>query len=81
MLNQLVSNIRRGQRSNFLSIPTDTPARDERLGWTGDINVFAAARLADTRAFLTKWMTDVRDSQKGNGNIPAVARAAAELFR
>ena len=74
MLNQLVSNIRWGQRGNFLSIPTDTPARDERLGWTGDINVFAptAARFADTRAFLTKWMDDVRDSQKGNGNIPAI---------
>jgi len=74
LLNQLVSNIRWGQRGNFLSIPTDTPARDERLGWTGDINVFApaAARYKDTRAFLTKWMTDVRDAQKGSGNIPAV---------
>lgn len=74
LLNKLVSNIRWGQRGNFLSIPTDTPARDERLGWTGDINVFApaAARYKDTRAFLTKWMTDVRDTQKGSGNIPAV---------
>jgi alpha-L-rhamnosidase len=74
LLNQLVSNIRWGQRSNFLSIPTDTPARDERLGWTGDINVFApaAARYKDTRAFLSKWMTDVRGAQKTNGNIPAV---------
>lgn len=74
MLNKLVSNIRWGQRSNFLSIPTDTPARDERLGWTGDINVFApaACRLMDCRAFLSKWMTDVRDAQKENGNIPAV---------
>ena len=74
MLNQLVSNIRWGQRANFLSIPTDTPARDERLGWTGDINVFApaAARFADTRAFLSKWMTDVRDAQKPDGNLPAV---------
>jgi alpha-L-rhamnosidase len=74
LLNKLVSNIRWGQRGNFLSIPTDTPARDERLGWTGDINVFApaAARYKDTRAFLTKWMTDVRDAQKGDGNIPAV---------
>jgi alpha-L-rhamnosidase len=74
MLNKLVSNIRWGQRGNFLSIPTDTPARDERLGWTGDINVFApaAARYQDTRAFLTKWMTDVRDAQKVSGNIPAV---------
>jgi alpha-L-rhamnosidase len=74
MLNQLVSNTRWGQRSNFLSIPTDTPARDERLGWTGDISVFApaAARYKDTRAFLMKWMADVRDAQKANGNIPAV---------
>lgn len=74
LLNQLVSNIRWGQQGNFLSIPTDTPARDERLGWTGDINVFAptAARFKDTRAFLSKWMADVRDAQKLNGNIPAV---------
>ncbi|MEO7099391.1 MAG: family 78 glycoside hydrolase catalytic domain [Luteolibacter sp.] len=74
MLNKLVSNIRWGQKSNFLSIPTDTPARDERLGWTGDINVFApaAARFQDTRAFLSKWMNDVRDAQKPNGNLPAV---------
>ncbi len=74
MLNQLVSNIRWGQRGNFLSIPTDTPARDERLGWTGDINVFSptAARLGDTRAFLSKWMNDVRDVQRADGNLPAV---------
>ena len=74
MLDQLVRNIRWGQRGNFLSVPTDTPARDERLGWTGDINVFAptAGRLQDTRAFLGKWMTDVRDSQRPDGNPPAV---------
>jgi alpha-L-rhamnosidase len=82
MLNQLMSNIRWGQRSNFLSIPTDTPARDERLGWTGDINVFspAAARNADTRAFLTKWMADMRDTQKANGNIPAVVPQPGTAF-
>lgn len=82
MLNQLVSNIRWGQRGNFLSIPTDTPARDERLGWTGDINVFAptAARYGDTRAFLSKWMNDVRDAQKGNGNIPAVVPQPQNQF-
>jgi alpha-L-rhamnosidase len=74
MLDQLVRNIRRGQRGNFLSIPTDTPARDERLGWTGDIAVFAptASRFQDTRAFLMKWMDDVRDAQRPDGNIPAV---------
>lgn len=74
MLDQLVRNIRWGQRGNFLSIPTDTPARDERLGWTGDINVFAptANRLQDTRAFLSKWMDDMRDAQRADGNIPAI---------
>jgi alpha-L-rhamnosidase len=74
MLNQLVSNIRWGQRGNFLSIPTDTPARDERLGWTGDISLFSstACRYRDTRAFLSKWMDDMRDAQKPDGNIPAV---------
>ncbi|RYX82907.1 rhamnosidase [bacterium] len=74
MLNQLVRNIRWGQRGNFVSIPTDTPARDERLGWTGDISIFAptASYYQDTRAFLSKWMDDVRDAQRDNGNIPAV---------
>ncbi|HEY8962770.1 MAG TPA: family 78 glycoside hydrolase catalytic domain [Luteolibacter sp.] len=82
LLNQLVSNIRWGLRGNFLSIPTDTPARDERLGWTGDISVFApaAARYKDTRAFLAKWMTDVRDSQKASANIPAVVPQPLNQF-
>ncbi|MFJ4408491.1 family 78 glycoside hydrolase catalytic domain [Streptomyces sp. NPDC088910] len=75
MLNQLQSNISWGQRGNFLSIPTDTPARDERLGWTGDINVFAptASYLRDTRAFLNKWTTDLRDSAYSDGNYPGIA--------
>jgi alpha-L-rhamnosidase len=74
MLSQLVSNISWSQRGNFLSIPTDTPARDERLGWTGDISLFAptANYLVDTRAFLSHWMADVRNSQFSNGNLPAV---------
>lgn len=75
MLNQLHSNITWGQRGNFLSIPTDTPARDERLGWTGDINVFAdtAAFNMDALTFLTKWLTDLRDAQHDNGSLPDVA--------
>lgn len=75
MLNQLQSNISWGQRGNFLSIPTDTPARDERLGWSGDINVFAptASYLRDTRSFLQKWMLDLRDSAYPNGNLPGIA--------
>jgi hypothetical protein len=75
MLNQLVSNISWGQRGNFLSIPTDTPARDERLGWLGDINVFSptAAYLRDTRAFMEKFSADLRDSQQPSGALPGVA--------
>ncbi|WP_428312897.1 family 78 glycoside hydrolase catalytic domain [Hydrocarboniphaga sp.] len=82
MLDQLVRNIRWGQRGNFLSIPTDTPARDERLGWTGDINVFAptASRLQDTRAFLSKWMDDLRDAQRTDGNIPAIVPFPGRQF-
>lgn len=82
VLDQLVSNIRWGARGNFLSIPTDTPARDERLGWTGDINVFAptAARLFDMRAFLSKWMDDVADTQRPDGNIPAVVPFTGHNF-
>ncbi|MFF5314750.1 family 78 glycoside hydrolase catalytic domain [Streptomyces massasporeus] len=74
MLDQLVSNISWSQRGNFLSIPTDTPARDERLGWTGDISLFAptANYLVDTRAFLSHWMADVRNSQHADGDLPAV---------
>ncbi len=82
MLDQLVRNIRWGQRGNFLSIPTDTPARDERLGWTGDIAVFAptASRFQDTRAFLAKWMDDLRDAQRADGNIPAIVPQPRDYF-
>ncbi|MFJ6569409.1 alpha-L-rhamnosidase [Streptomyces sp. NPDC091292] len=75
MLNQLHGNITWGQRGNFLSIPTDTPARDERLGWTGDINVFAptAAYTMESARFLTKWLQDLRDAQASDGGITDVA--------
>ncbi|WP_245850806.1 family 78 glycoside hydrolase catalytic domain [Paenibacillus herberti] len=76
MLNQLQSNITWGQRGNFLEVPTDTPARDERLGWTGDINVFigAAAYNMDVAKFIgSKWMRDMRDGQSAAGGFPDVA--------
>jgi len=75
LVNQLQSNIVWGQRGNFLSIPTDTPARDERLGWTGDINVFAetATFNMDSLSFLTKWLADLRDAQSANGAYPDIA--------
>ncbi|NLU73643.1 family 78 glycoside hydrolase catalytic domain [Streptomyces sp. HNM0575] len=75
MLNKLHGNITRGQRGNFLSVPTDTPARDERLGWSGDINVFAptAAYTMESARFLTKWLQDLRDGQDEDGAYPDVA--------
>ncbi|MFF3612054.1 alpha-L-rhamnosidase [Streptomyces sp. NPDC002580] len=75
MLNQLHSNITWGQRGNFLSVPTDTPARDERLGWTGDINVFAptAAYTMESARFLAKWLVDLRDGQTPEGAFTDVA--------
>lgn len=74
-VNQLYSNIRWSQRDNFLSVPTDCPQRDERLGWTGDIQVFARAATyhADTRAFLRKWLGDLRQSQREDGAYPDIA--------
>jgi hypothetical protein len=75
MVNKLAQNILWGQRGNFLSIPTDTPARDERMGWTGDINVFvgAAAYNMQVDPFLTKWLQDLRDAQMPDGAFPDVA--------
>ena len=70
-LNRLYQNIVWSQRGNFLSVPTDCPQRDERLGWMGDAQVFAptAARNADVAAFFAKWMVDVNDGQGSNGDF------------
>ena len=75
LVNKLYSNIMWGQRSNFLSIPTDCPQRDERLGWMGDTQIFsrAAAYNADVASFFHKWMGDVRDSQRDDGAYPSVS--------
>ena len=74
-VNRLFQNCRWGMYSNYLSIPTDCPQRDERAGWTADTQVFApaAAYLADTYAFLAKWTEDMRDSQRADGCYPWVA--------
>ena len=74
LINQLQHNIVWGQKGNFLDIPTDCPQRDERLGWTGDIQVFAeTANLnMNTNAFLTKWLADLEADQLDNGSIPHV---------
>jgi len=78
-LNRLYQNIVWSQRGNFLSVPTDCPQRDERLGWMGDAQVFAptAARNADVAAFFTKWMVDVDDGQTTNGDYADVSPRAS----
>ena len=66
-VNQLYANIVWGMRGNYLSVPTDCPQRDERLGWTGDTQIFcgAASYMADIKGFMHKWLGDARDSQEG----------------
>jgi alpha-L-rhamnosidase len=75
LVNQLQSNIQWGQKSNFLDVPTDCPQRDERLGWTGDAQVFirTACFNMDVRGFFHKWMQDLRDGQHDDGAVPPVA--------
>ena len=73
-LNQLQSNIVWGLRGNFFDIPTDCPQRDERMGWTGDAQVFGPTSIfnADVYKFWASWMQSVRESQYDNGGIPFV---------
>ena len=75
LINQLISNTVWGQRSNYLSVPTDCPQRNERLGWTADTQVFTETGtfFANTDAFFHKWMRDMRDSQGECGGFPGVA--------
>ncbi|HTI06044.1 MAG TPA: glycoside hydrolase family 78 protein [Gemmatimonadales bacterium] len=74
LLNRLQHNIVWGQRSNFLDVPTDCPQRDERLGWTGDAQVFAptAAFNLDVGGFFAKWLGDVAADQDKSGALPWV---------
>ncbi|HTT88734.1 MAG TPA: family 78 glycoside hydrolase catalytic domain [Acidimicrobiales bacterium] len=73
-LNRLHENVVWGMRGNFLSIPTDCPQRDERLGWTGDIQVFtpAATSLFDCAGFLSSWLGDLAAEQGPDGSVPLV---------
>ena len=73
-LNQLFSNIVWGQRGNFLDVPTDCPQRDERLGWTGDAQVFikTASYLFDTEKFFKKWLHDLAADQRESGEVGQV---------
>ncbi|MGN6395292.1 MAG: family 78 glycoside hydrolase catalytic domain [Mucilaginibacter sp.] len=74
MLNQLQHNIQWGQKGNFLDVPTDCPQRDERLGWTGDAQVFSrtASYNMNVHSFFTKWLKDVAADQYPSGSVPFV---------
>ncbi len=76
-VNQLQSNIRWGMRGNYLSVPTDCPQRDERMGWMGDAEVFirTAAYNGDIAAFFTKWLVDVDDARDAAGAFDDVSPA------
>ena len=75
LINKLISNTYWGQLSNYLSVPTDCPQRNERMGWTADTQVYAetGSFFANTAQFFHKWMGDMRDSQNELGGFPGVA--------
>jgi alpha-L-rhamnosidase len=81
LVNQLQHNIVWGQKGNFIDIPTDCPQRDERLGWTGDAQVFAdtAAFNMNVAGFFDKWMQDLVDAQLPSGGIPPVVPVVPTL--
>jgi alpha-L-rhamnosidase len=74
LLNQLEHNIIWGQKGNFLDVPTDCPQRDERLGWTGDAQVFSptASFNFETVEFYEKWLKDLALDQQDDGAVPHV---------
>ena len=78
LVNKLISNTLWGMYSNYLTVPTDCPQRNERLGWTADTQVFAetGTYFANTNSFFHKWMRDMRDTQTELGGFPGVAPQA-----
>ena len=82
LINQIHQNVLWGQLSNLMSIPTDCPQRDERLGWLGDAHLTAEEAIYnfEMAGFYTKWMRDIRDAQKENGSVPDVVPTHWELY-
>lgn len=79
LVNKLIQNTRWGQKGNYLDVPTDCPQRDERMGWTGDAQVFSptAAYLTDCYAFMRKYLYDMGQEQlEHNGKVPDVVPSA-----
>jgi alpha-L-rhamnosidase len=75
LVNKLFQNLTWSQRGNYISVPTDCPQRDERLGWMGDAQIFIRTGTfnMDAAAFFTKWMVDVEDAQSEEGAFPDFA--------
>jgi alpha-L-rhamnosidase len=75
LVTRLFKNVQNSQTSNFLSLPTDCPQRNERMGWTGDAQVFSAtaAYNADVYGFYRNWLRTLRDQQRGDGSLPVYA--------
>ncbi|WP_228714451.1 alpha-L-rhamnosidase [Posidoniimonas corsicana] len=78
-LNRLYKNVLWTQLANFIDVPTDCPQRDERLGWTGDAQVYVhtACLTTNVQAFFRKWLVDLVDAQEPNGQFPKVAPVVA----
>jgi alpha-L-rhamnosidase len=83
LLNKLVQNIKNSQRGNFFSVPTDCPQRDERLGWSGDIQSFSrtAVNLFDCQHFLSSWLRQLSHSQLKSGAVTSVVPNVLDIYQ
>lgn len=75
LVNKIYTNALWSQRGNFISVPTDCPQRDERLGWTGDAQIFCISAMynADCKRFFARFLRDLRLDQRGDGAVPDVS--------
>lgn len=82
LVNRLFKNVQNSQNSNFISLPTDCPQRNERLGWTGDAQVFSMAGSynADVYNFYRQWLFTLRDDQYETGALPVFAPSYAQVY-
>ena len=80
-INRLYSNIVWGQKGNFLAVPTDCPQRDERLGWTGDAQIFTRTSTynRNVQPFFNRWLYTVRDDQSSKGSFPRFSPLATSM--
>lgn len=83
LVNRLFKNVQNSQNSNFISLPTDCPQRNERLGWTGDAQVFsmAASYNADVYNFYRQWLITLRDDQFKTGALPVFAPSYSQVYK